>query len=70
MREVTVRILSSISSAVAVHTTGAQSLFQCSTNDSIALLSTFTELNVRSYSAGHRGVSGCWGFWDGCGVSA
>ena len=23
-----------------------------------------------SYSAGHRGVSGCWGFWDGCGVSA
>jgi len=53
-----------------VHAMGAQSLFQCSTNDSIALLSTFTELNVRSYSAGHRGVSGCWGFWDGCGVSA
>jgi len=29
-----------------VHAMGAQSLFQCSTNDSIALLSTFTELNV------------------------
>ena len=46
MREVMVRTLSSISSAVAVHTMGAQSLFQCSTNDSIALLRTFTELNV------------------------
>ncbi len=46
MREVTVRTLSMISSAEAVHTMGAQSLFQCSTNDSIALLSTFTELNV------------------------
>ena len=37
IRDVTVQTLSSISSAVAVHTMGAQSLFQCSTNDSIAL---------------------------------
>ena len=40
------RTLSSISSAVAVHAIGPQSLFQCSTNDSIALLRAFTELNV------------------------
>ena len=42
------RTLSStnISSPVAVHTMGAQSLFQCATNDSIALLRAFTELNV------------------------
>ena len=46
MRDVMVRTLSSISSAVAVHTMGAQSLFQCSTNDSIALLRAFTELKV------------------------
>ena len=48
MREVTVRTLSSISSAVAVHAilVGPQSLFQCATNDSIALLRAFTELNV------------------------
>jgi len=35
-----------ISSAVAVHAIGPQSLFQCATNDSIALLRAFTELNV------------------------
>ena len=40
------RTLSSISSAVAVHAIGPQSLFQCATNDSIALLRAFTELNV------------------------
>ena len=40
------RTLSSISSPVAVHTMGAQSLFQYATNDSIALLRAFTELNV------------------------
>ena len=38
MREVTVRTLSMISSAEAVHAMGAQSLFQCLTNDSIACL--------------------------------
>ena len=46
IREVMVRTLSSISSAVAVHVMGAQPLFQCATNDSIALLRAFTELNV------------------------
>ncbi len=46
MREVTARTLSSISSAVAVHAIGLQSLFQCAMNDSIALLRAFTERNV------------------------
>lgn len=46
MRAVTARTLSMISSAVAVHLMGLQSLFQCLTNNSISRLRTFTELNV------------------------
>ena len=46
IRDVTARTLSMISSAVAVHTMGAQRLFQCSMNDSMLLLRAFTELNV------------------------
>ena len=46
MRDVMVRTLPMISSAVAVHAMGLQSLFQCWVNDSISLLRTFTELNV------------------------
>ncbi|MGH4017191.1 MAG: hypothetical protein ACRDSL_25340, partial [Pseudonocardiaceae bacterium] len=46
MRDVMARTLSMISSAVAVHVIGLQSLFQFWVNDSISLLRTLTELNV------------------------
>ncbi len=46
MRDVMVRTLLMISSAVVVHVMGLQPLFQCWTNDSIFLLRTVTELNV------------------------
>ena len=46
MRDVMARTLSMIWSAVAVHVMGWQWLFQCSMNDSMALLRAFTELNV------------------------
>jgi len=39
-------ILEILNLVALVHAMGAQSLFQCSTNDSIVLLRTFTELNV------------------------
>ncbi len=49
------RTLSGISSAVAVHAIGPQSLFRCATNDSIALLRAFTEAVQADHHAAVEG---------------